>query len=156
VGDANTITVGLNAEDTRLLLHEAQLAYRTEVNDLLLTALAIVLCKWTGQSSVCVELEGHGREDLNEGVNLSRTVGWFTTRYPICLTLEEGGIGSTIKSLKEQVRRIPHKGFGYGVLRYLHQEAVIRDSMRPKNPAWVTFNYLGQLDGAVEEASLFR
>ncbi|HHK4011944.1 TPA: condensation domain-containing protein, partial [Pseudomonas aeruginosa] len=76
----------LDAERTRQLLQEAPAAYRTQVNDLLLTALARATCRWSGDASVLVQLEGHGREDLGEAIDLSRTVGWFTSLFPLRLT----------------------------------------------------------------------
>src|SRR6185312_15262253 len=85
VATARTVAVSLTVEETSALLYEVPLVYRTQVNDLLLTALAQVLTAWTGQSSVQVDLEGHGREEILEGVDLSRTVGWFTSIYPVCL-----------------------------------------------------------------------
>lgn len=156
VGQAKTVSVSLSLEETQALLSQVPPVYRTEVNDILLTALAQTLCRWTGQPSVCVELEGHGREDLFDGVELSRTVGWFTTRFPVWLTPGEAGPGAAIRAVKEQLRRIPHKGIGYGVLRYLAREAGVRAALAGGSPPQVAFNYLGQLDGLLNEAALFR
>ncbi|HHW2331540.1 TPA: condensation domain-containing protein, partial [Pseudomonas aeruginosa] len=80
------LVLTLDAERTRQLLQEAPAAYRTQVNDLLLTALARATCRWSGDASVLVQLEGHGREDLGEAIDLSRTVGWFTSLFPLRLT----------------------------------------------------------------------
>ncbi len=94
-----------------------------------------------------MDLEGHGREDLFEGVDLSRTAGWFTTIYPVVLRLDAGvGPGEALKAIKEQLRGVPHRGIGYGLLRYLRGgEASERLATLPA--AEVSFNYLGQLDG---------
>ncbi|EJM91351.1 non-ribosomal peptide synthase/amino acid adenylation enzyme [Pseudomonas sp. GM74] len=143
----------LDAELTRLLLQQAPAAYRTQVNDLLLTALARVICRWSGQGSTLIQLEGHGREDLGDDLDLSRTVGWFTSLFPVRLQPEVGAANS-IKSIKEQLRAIPGKGLGYGVLRYLGEPAqrqLLQDLPAPR----ITFNYLGQFDRQFDEAALF-
>src|SRR5262249_16422912 len=75
--------VALSAEATRALLQQAPRAYRTQVNDLLLAALAQAFAAWTGSPRLLVELEGHGREELFADLDLSRTVGWFTSIYPV-------------------------------------------------------------------------
>ena len=111
-----TVSVRLDAEHTRQLLQQAPSAYRTQVNDLLLTALARVLCRWSGHDSALIQLEGHGRETLFDEIDLTRSVGWFTSAYPLRLTpakIEEAaGQGASIKAIKEQLRAVPHKGPG--------------------------------------------
>ncbi|WP_230116138.1 condensation domain-containing protein, partial [Stenotrophomonas lactitubi] len=86
--DAETVSVRLDAERTRQLLQQAPSAYRTQVNDLLLTALARVISRWSEQPAALIQLEGHGREDLFDDIDLSRTVGWFTSLYPVRLHAE--------------------------------------------------------------------
>jgi non-ribosomal peptide synthase protein (TIGR01720 family) len=103
-----------------------------------------------------LDLEGHGREELFAEVDLSRTVGWFTTLFPVCLELEAEPPGEALKAVKEQLRRIPNKGLGYGVLRYLHPEAEVRAVLQVLPPPEISFNYLGQLDQTLSESSLFR
>ena len=151
---ARTVSVRLDAERTRQLLQQAPSAYRTQVNDLLLTALARVLCRWTGQPSALVQLEGHGRETLFDEIDLSRTVGWFTSAYPLRLTPRAEGQGASIKAIKEQLRTVPHKGLGYGVLRYL-TDSSIRQALAALPEAAVTFNYLGQFDQSFASDALF-
>ncbi|TFF13345.1 amino acid adenylation domain-containing protein [Pseudomonas sp. BCA14] len=152
--DADTVSVRLDAESTRQLLQQAPSAYRTQVNDLLLTALARVLCRWSGHDSALIQLEGHGREALFDEVDLTRTVGWFTSAYPLRLTpLEEQG--ASIKAIKEQLRGVPHKGLGYGVLRYLADDLCKR-SMAALPDADITFNYLGQFDQSFGADALFH
>ncbi|MBH3406166.1 non-ribosomal peptide synthetase [Pseudomonas glycinae] len=156
---AQTVSVRLDAERTKQLLQQAPSAYRTQVNDLLLTALARVLCRWSGQPSALIQLEGHGRETLFDEIDLTRTVGWFTSAYPLRLTphnIEEAaGQGASIKAIKEQLRAVPHKGLGYGVLRYLADDAS-RQSMAALPNAPITFNYLGQFDQSFGSDALFR
>ncbi len=156
---AETVSVRLSAEHTRQLLQQAPSAYRTQVNDLLLTALARVLCRWTGHASALIQLEGHGRENLFDEIDLTRTVGWFTSAYPVRLTPERieeaAGQGASIKAIKEQLRSVPHKGLGYGVLRYLADDAC-RQQMAALPQASITFNYLGQFDQSFAADALFQ
>ena len=157
--DADTVSVRLDAERTRQLLQQAPSAYRTQVNDLLLTALARVLCRWSGHESALIQLEGHGRETLFDEIDLTRSVGWFTSAYPLRLTplhIEEAaGQGASIKAIKEQLRGVPHKGLGYGVLRYLADD-LCRQTMAALPTASITFNYLGQFDQSFGADALFH
>ncbi|WP_404483990.1 non-ribosomal peptide synthetase [Pseudomonas sp. HT11] len=152
--DADTVSVRLDAQHTRQLLQQAPSAYRTQVNDLLLTALARVLCRWSGHDSALVQLEGHGRETLFDDIDLTRSVGWFTSAYPLRLTpqVEQG---ASIKAIKEQLRGVPHKGLGYGVLRYLADD-LCKQTMAALPSADITFNYLGQFDQSFGADALFH
>ncbi|QOU03521.1 non-ribosomal peptide synthetase [Pseudomonas fluorescens] len=152
--DADTVSVRLDAEHTRQLLQQAPSAYRTQVNDLLLTALARVVCRWSGHDSALIQLEGHGRETLFDDIDLTRSVGWFTSAYPLRLTpLAEQG--ASIKAIKEQLRGIPHKGLGYGVLRYLADD-LCKQTLAGLPSAGITFNYLGQFDQSFGADALFH
>ena len=140
---------------TQQLLQQAPAAYRTQVNDLLLTALARVICRWTGYADTLIQLEGHGREDLFDDIDLTRTVGWFTSVFPVRLTPADS-LASAIKQIKEQLRAIPNKGLGFGVLRHLGDEQA-QASLKALPVPRITFNYLGQFDGSfdAEEGALF-
>ena len=155
VGDAQTVQVELDAALTRQLLQQAPAAYRTQVNDLLLTALARVICHWTGEHAALIELEGHGREALFDDVDLTRTVGWFTSLFPVRLPVA-GPVGDTIKQVKEHLRAIPDKGIGFGVLRYLG-DAATRQALTGLSQPRITFNYLGQFSASAagEDDALF-
>jgi amino acid adenylation domain-containing protein/non-ribosomal peptide synthase protein (TIGR01720 family) len=142
----------LGADLTRQLLQQAPTAYRTQVNDLLLTALARTISRWTGQPDTLIQLEGHGREDLFDDVDLTRTVGWFTSLFPVNLTSADDLDGS-IKTIKEQLRAVPDKGLGYGVLRYLADPAVGAELAALAQPR-ITFNYLGQFDRQFDDKAL--
>ncbi|TDF82586.1 non-ribosomal peptide synthetase [Pseudomonas sp. H9] len=137
----------LDAMRTRQLLQGAPQAYRTQVNDLLLTALGRALCAWSGQADCLVLLEGHGREALFEDVDLSRSVGWFTSLFPVRLS-PLGTPGAAVKAVKEQLRAVPDKGIGYGVLRYLGGAPLPAQT-------GILFNYLGQLDQQFNDDALF-
>jgi amino acid adenylation domain-containing protein/non-ribosomal peptide synthase protein (TIGR01720 family) len=153
---ARTVSVSLSVEETQTLLHEIPKAYNTHINDVLLTALVLAFSPWIGRPSLLVDLEGHGREDLFPDVNLSRTVGWFTAIFPVLLDVGEAGTPvDALKVVKEQLRRIPNRGLGYGVLRYLSQDAAITESLRAWPGAEVSFNYLGQFDQSLPESGPF-
>ncbi|MGX5797708.1 condensation domain-containing protein, partial [Pseudomonas sp. E2-15] len=146
---AQTVVSRLDAERTRQLLQEAPTAYRTQINDLLLTALARVICQWTGHPSSLIQLEGHGREDLFDDVDLTRTLGWFTSLFPVRLTPADN-LATSIKQIKEQLRAIPHKGLGFGTLRYLGDTAT-RQAFSQLPVPRITFNYLGQFDSSFDQ-----
>jgi non-ribosomal peptide synthase protein (TIGR01720 family) len=135
-GTPEAVTVELSEEDTDALLRGAPAAYRTRINDVLLAALTWALSRWTGSSRVAVDLEGHGREDVLD-VDLSRTVGWFTTVFPVALEVPDGSWRDRVKAVRRQLRAVPGNGFGYGALR---QHGLVPDRGRPA----VSFNYLGQ------------
>ena len=144
---ARSLSVALTAEETRLLLQEVPRAYRTQINDVLLAALAQALSEWTGDKRVLVDVEGHGREEIFEDCDVSRTVGWFTTIFPVLLEVSNSsGLGETLKSVKEQLRRVPNRGIGYGLLRYLRGDETVSSELEKLPQAEVSFNYLGQLD----------
>ena len=147
--DANStqlIRTFLDEEHTQNMLQKARGAYEAEINDVLLSALLQAFTGWTGEPTVLVDLEGHGREELFENLDVSRTVGWFTSLYPVQLCLcechEPGGI---LISVKEQLRRIPNHGIGYGIWRYLNKEAAVHEVPEPQ----VSFNYLGQFTHSI-------
>ncbi|WP_139221107.1 condensation domain-containing protein, partial [Pseudomonas extremorientalis] len=146
---AQTVVSQLDAERTRQLLQQAPTAYRTQINDLLLTALARVICQWTGQSSSLIQLEGHGREDLFDDIDLTRTLGWFTSLFPVRLTPADS-LATSIKQIKEQLRAVPDKGLGFGALRYLGDDATRQAFSQLPLPR-ITFNYLGQIDGSFDQ-----
>ena len=140
------VNTRLDAATTQQLLQQAPAAYRTQVNDLLLTALARVIARWTERDEVLVQLEGHGREDLFDDFDLTRTVGWFTSMFPVKLSPTDSLDGS-IKRIKEQLRAVPDKGLGFGALRYLG-DAQARAALAALPVPRITFNYLGQVDGS--------
>ncbi|HEX5715638.1 MAG TPA: condensation domain-containing protein, partial [Thermoanaerobaculia bacterium] len=144
---ARRVSVSLSAEETRALLQQIPEVYHTRINDVLLTALALAHQRWTGEDRLLVDLEVHGREALPEDLDLTRTVGWFTTEFPLLLDLAEAeGPGAAIKAVKEQLRAVPGGGAGYGLLRYLSGDAGIAERLRRLPRAEVAFNYLGQGD----------
>ncbi|AHJ31215.1 non-ribosomal peptide synthetase [Nodularia spumigena CS-584] len=154
VAAANTVLLSLSEAETQALLHDVPKAYNTQINDVLLTALALVLSKWTNSKNVLFNLEGHGREDIVDGVDLSRTIGWFTTIFPVVVELPAtDNLADALKSVKEQLRAIPNKGIGYGLLCYLSQDPEIATQLKTLPQAEISFNYLGQFDQQINTTS---
>jgi non-ribosomal peptide synthase protein (TIGR01720 family) len=149
VRQQETVWVQLDEQQTQELLQRVPQVYHTQINDVLLTALGLALGDWSERERHLIALEGHGREELFAGVDVSRTVGWFTSIYPVQLQVRRaGGVGEALKAVKEQLRRIPQRGVGYGVLRYLTGEGAqqLSEGEQPQ----LLFNYLGQLDADAE------
>ncbi|HEU4326568.1 MAG TPA: condensation domain-containing protein, partial [Roseiflexaceae bacterium] len=152
VADARQLMVALDEEATAALLHQVPSAYQTQTPEILLAALAETWRGWTGSRSLRVVLEGHGREEvLAPELDVTRTVGWFTSVYPLLLTLPvEQGPGAALKAIKEQVRRVPQHGVGYGLLR----EGT--DALPPEPSFELGFNYLGQVEQTLGAADDWR
>ncbi|HEY0603894.1 MAG TPA: amino acid adenylation domain-containing protein, partial [Herpetosiphonaceae bacterium] len=151
---ARTVEVQLSPAETRCLLRDLPGIHRCQINDLLLSALLQTFTRWTNAPALLVDVEGHGREEIGTAIDLSSTVGWFTSIFPVLL---EGGAASateTLAAVKAQLRRMPRRGFGYGVLRYLGR-ADVREMLRSLPQAEVSFNYLGQFDQTLPPDSLF-
>ena len=134
----------LDEKTTDRLLTQCYKAYRTEINDILLTAFGLGLKQVLNTEKVFIQLEGHGREAIGSNVDVSRTVGWFTTRYPVTLNLGYSkDITRQLVEVKESLHRIPNKGIGYGVLRYLAGRHFGADPQ-------ITFNYLGDFGSDIK------
>ncbi|MBB3113015.1 amino acid adenylation domain-containing protein/non-ribosomal peptide synthase protein (TIGR01720 family) [Paenibacillus phyllosphaerae] len=149
--ESRTLSVDLDETYTKRLLQQSHGAYNTEINDLLLTGLGLAIREWSGQEEVAVNLEGHGRESLAKGMNITRTVGWFTAMYPVVLDMRKPeDVGYQIKVVKDGLRKVPNKGIGYGLLRYMREDA------SGSNEAWqlepeISFNYMGQYDEDLQQ-----
>ncbi|MEU8587398.1 non-ribosomal peptide synthase/polyketide synthase [Streptomyces sp. NPDC048664] len=153
MADVREVTVRLDRARTDDLLRSVPHVYRTRIDDVLLTALGRVLADWCGRDTVAVTLEGHGREDqLFDDIDLSRTVGWFTTLFPVALSVPAGDWGTALKAVKEQLRAVPDRGLGHGALRHLAGDA--RLAAAP--PPGISFNYLGRFDWSAGGGALVR
>jgi non-ribosomal peptide synthase protein (TIGR01720 family) len=151
-----TVRVSLDKERTRALLYEVADAYNTKIDDILLAALAESFARWTGHSSLFIDLEWHGRDALDR-VDLSRTVGWFTTIAPVLLRLDGTfDLERDITSIKEQLRRVPNNGLDYGVLRYMRGDNQVAARLRQIRRPMILFNYLGQLDQVLSSSRLLN
>jgi non-ribosomal peptide synthase protein (TIGR01720 family) len=131
MADVRKVSGTLDRDSTAFLLKDAHRIYKTDVPVLLNVALAMALKEWTGQTSLLVEQENHGRH-LSDP-DTSRTIGWFTVMYPVRLTIVDSTIGDQIMAIKEQLRKVPEYGMGYG----------LRDKTGNKLTG-IRFNYLGQ------------
>jgi non-ribosomal peptide synthase protein (TIGR01720 family) len=144
VASARDVVHTLDAATTTALLQDVPRAYATEITDLLLAGLALTFKEWTGDSRLLIDLEAHGREELVDDLDVSRTVGWFTAQFPLQLRIDADATpGSAIKAVKEQLRAVPYRGAGYGVLRHLTSgpsAAALAAAPAPE----VLFNYFGQ------------
>ena len=180
LGTAGHLTLTLPAAVTDALLTRVPAAFHGGIDDVLLTGLALAVADWCrrhvqggnalahhgGSHAVLLDLEGHGREEglgraeVSSAVDLTRTVGWFTSLYPVrldpgLLDLEEalsGGpaLGRALKTIKEQLRAVPGKGLGYGLLRYLNEETAAELAGAPAPQ--LGFNYLGRFAAGAEGA----
>ncbi|MGE5458711.1 MAG: condensation domain-containing protein, partial [Methanococcaceae archaeon] len=145
--DMRTITMSLDEVETYQLLHQIPSAYETQINDILLTSLVQTFYEWTGQTSLFLTMEGHGREYLFDNIDLSRTVGWFTTAFPVYLNMGEScAVGDMLLAIKKQLRNIPGHGIGYGILRYLSNDMEIVNKLKAVPNPEINFNYLGQFE----------
>jgi non-ribosomal peptide synthase protein (TIGR01720 family) len=155
-GAARSVVVSLDRAATERLLRSATGRRAAEVNDLLLAALAVAFRAWTGRDTLALDLEGHGREPIVPDVDVTRTVGWFTSLFPVHLDLS-GAVGhaEALAAVQRQLRRVPRKGIGYGLLRHLDADASLA-TLRRAPPRQVSFNYLGQFDEALTASSFLR
>ncbi|MFC0212778.1 amino acid adenylation domain-containing protein, partial [Paenibacillus chartarius] len=152
-GLSGQIVMTLTEEATTALTTTVHKAYRTEMNDVLLTALGSAVRDWTGGELAGFWLEGHGREQLSKELDVSRTVGWFTALYPVVLDMKRSDAeGTRLKKVKEALRTIPNKGIGYGLLRYMKYDGMPPEMTFKLKPE-ISFNYLGNLDGAAENGT---
>ncbi|MGW7362925.1 amino acid adenylation domain-containing protein, partial [Streptomyces sp. NPDC054841] len=168
-GSAHRLRLELPADATSALLSCAHQAFDGEINDLLLTGLALAVADWRrrrGQDGdgVLIELEGHGREQFTDDVDLSRTVGWFTSVFPVRLGLGEvdwtdlwaagESAGTALKQVQQQLRLLPDHGLGFGLLRHLNPQTVT--GLARQGVPEIGFNYLGrfQADAAASDWSL--
>lgn len=158
---SDKVQMTLNADETHALLQEVTQAFKVHVHEVLLTALAKALSEWMGESRLLINVEGHGREDIGQDLDLSRTVGWFTSFYPLLVDLSGTvSLSEALRAVQSQIRRVPSRGVGYMVLRYLSPSAAIREQFKALPAAEVAFNYLSQqgrgartrVTGSVEES----
>lgn len=148
--------IRLSEAETRTLLQQLPKVFRTQINDALLAALAIALQHNIGGRRFRIDLEGHGREHLADDLDVSRSVGWFTTLFPMVLTCPAGADPQgTLLAVRDQLRNVPHNGLSYGLLRYASHDAAVRDPLAAAPPASILFNYLGQFDAVVAGSALF-
>ncbi|HLP60569.1 MAG TPA: condensation domain-containing protein, partial [Candidatus Deferrimicrobium sp.] len=156
IEDAASVSFTLQENETESLLTKVNEAFGTEINDILLTALGMGIKKTFKQDQVSIALEGHGREDVLAEIDISRTVGWFTALYPVLLDVSHADDpGRQIKEIKETLRRIPNKGIGYGILKYMTGKGNKGTNEFKLKPP-IRFNYWGQFDNEIKQISSFE
>lgn len=153
---AATVKQQLSAEETTAFLQEVPQAYNTRADEVLLAALVQTFARTSHNHQLRVDLEGHGREELFDDVDITRTVGWFTTIYPVVLeTSDVARPEAALKGVKDQIRAIPNKGIGYGLFAYMSKDQQLSQLLLNAPKSEILFNYLGQLDqGNDSEQSL--
>lgn len=154
-GSTERLDIQLTQQETTALLKKCGAAYRTRINELLLSGVYLGFRRWTGADHLRVFLEGHGREDLFDHVDTSETVGWFTSMFPLTLRCSDTHVSRVIKAIKEQFRRTPRNGIGYGVSRYLSDADSPSHKVR-RVPYELVFNYLGQFDQTFTADATFQ
>jgi non-ribosomal peptide synthase protein (TIGR01720 family) len=134
-------------------VHDIPRLHRARADEVLLAALAQAVADWSGRRRFLAAVEGHGREEVADGVDLSRTVGWFTSLAPVLLEGRPGDPGACLAAVKETLRSMPRRGIGHGLLRHLG-DAAARDRLARMPQPDILFNYLGQFDSAGREGHL--
>lgn len=148
VDSSCTIAVQLDENLTEKLLTKSNLPYNTESRDLLVTSLLRIIKEFTGNEDIIIEIEGHGRDEIYESVDVSRTVGWFTSIYPFYIKLARDDLAGQIKEIKEEIRKIPNRGIGFGILKYLSM------AFDENNQRSIRFNFLGDYNSEYDNGSV--
>jgi non-ribosomal peptide synthase protein (TIGR01720 family) len=152
IASAQTVSVKLSSAETRALLQEVPATYNTQINDALLAALVSACRDFTNNSELLIDLEGHGRETAFKEIDVSRTVGWFTTVFPVLLTCADAQPQEQLLQTKQELRAVPNHGQGYGLLRYM---SPLSAALARLPAAEINFNYLGRLDPAGDRPKEF-
>ncbi|HEX5657690.1 MAG TPA: amino acid adenylation domain-containing protein [Polyangiales bacterium] len=147
-----TLDVALDEAETRALLEQVPSRYRTRVDEVLLTAFASALAQYTGHTTSAIEVEGHGRDD--DELDLSRSIGWFTSAYPVLLRVPSQRPSEALIAVKEQLRALPRQGLAYGAVRELGSSE-LSAQLRALPVPELAFNYLGQWDAVFAEGARF-
>ncbi|SHK84022.1 Condensation domain-containing protein, partial [Clostridium cavendishii DSM 21758] len=129
ISSLRSIETELSKKETEKLLKYSNKAYNTEINDLLLAALSLTISQWTGEENTLINLESHGREEIIKDVDITRTIGWFTSQYPVILKNSDNDLSMLIKNTKDSLRRIPNKGISYGIIKYC-SNSEIKDKIK--------------------------
>ncbi|MCB9253007.1 MAG: amino acid adenylation domain-containing protein, partial [Flavobacteriales bacterium] len=148
--DFKQLSVSLNKKETENLLKGCHKTFNTDLNDFVISSISECFAEQFSAKEIILEMEGHGRETVDEEIDLTRTVGWFTSHYPLSLDLS--GLkdkADLLCHVKEKIRNIPKKGIGFGVLKYLNKELYGSDYHCD-----IKYNYLGQLDNLVDNEYL--
>ncbi|PFB27750.1 non-ribosomal peptide synthetase [Bacillus cereus] len=148
IATTNVLSGELDEGRLNNLIQRVKEIYNLELNETLTIALVIAIKDLTNKNDIIIELERHGRETIDEYIDVSRTVGWFTSMYPAYFFLDSENIDNSVKSIKEQLRNIPNKGFNYSILKYLNE------GLPDDGDNSIRFNYLGDFDSVLDEETL--
>ncbi|MDK2594356.1 non-ribosomal peptide synthetase [Pseudoalteromonas obscura] len=149
-GSRETAQFTLSDNETALLLNKCNTSYRTQINELLFAALSLASNRWRDMSAIRFDLEGHGRDELVEAMDISQTVGWFTTFYPLTIPAQSSDIAEIISAVKNAYRSVPDKGLGFGLLKHCSRQ----NDAASFSKSELSFNYLGQIDASSEQQEL--
>ena len=148
VSTSNNLSREVDEKTLSELIKNANEVYNMDLNEVLIIILVLTISDMSNKNHVLIEMEGHGREAIDDTVNVSRTVGWFTSIYPAAFNITSNDLRENIKDLKEQLREIPNKGFNYGILSFLNKELEISDNK------YIRFNYLGSFDSVINNQNI--
>lgn len=144
-GSSEVVSCLVEGEEARRLLDHARTGSRGSLSEHFLTALVYSLAAWSGFSAFRVGIEGHGRAELEARLDVSRTIGWFTTYWPVMFELsKEASLAQVLRQVGEQLRAVPGDGMGYGVLRYLTADEAVTSELSSGTAPEVVFNYVGR------------
>jgi amino acid adenylation domain-containing protein/non-ribosomal peptide synthase protein (TIGR01720 family) len=147
----------LSVEETQALIAGASQNLRASVAEVLLACLTQTITAWSGGNDLLISLEGHGRESLIADADLSHSIGWFTSLYPLRLETQPGAtLPARLAAIKRRVREVPREGIGFGLLRYMgagqNLAQTFADCVQPE----MSLNYLGQFDNSFRRGGPFR
>ena len=150
-GSTEDITLSMDRDSTKFLLTQIPKKHGVSIFDILILALLEVLSSWSKSKRILLELEGHGREDIVNNIDLSRTIGWFTTIYPAVFEISDGDYTAKLSRINDTLKSIPNNGFDFSLLKYLNDDEDIKKILKQIPPAQINFNYLGQFDQTLSE-----
>ncbi len=153
IKDERTIELQCDSETTNALLTDCHRPYGTKISDLLLSGILLAHKRWSGKAELYVDMEGHGREELDSELDLSQTVGWFTILYPMQLVMHGDSIAELICGVKESIRAVPNNGIGYGISHEINCNLLQDIHTDKPGGADILFNYLGQFDRTFDRTS---
>ncbi len=161
--DAEVASIALGIDESRRLLQEAPRRLDATAQPVLLAALLMAWHDWTGSDALRIDLEGHGRDVLGEAMDVSRTVGWFTTVFPVHLSLpsdspngSEPEIDAVVRAVRGALDALPMRGAAHGLTRYLAPDESVRAALAAQPRPAVLFNHLGTHDLTLPAASRLR
>ena len=156
-GSAECIACSLDAQETGNLLQDVPRAFHAQIHEILLSAIAQSISLWASVDTLMVDVQETGREDIAPDVNVTRTVGAFADMSPLLLRFDPSQPhGDVLKEIKEQARRVPGRGFGHGVLRYLSEDGGISGKLRAIHGPAILFNYLGVIESPAGDEAQAR